>query len=94
MNKYTTDVTKIKYKKTRRGVNAIAVVTRDGSPFLTLNDEAEKIVAEVTFADPRTRDAFLADAKAAGFNTSGDAYTISEYARAIVMAAEDAYASL
>jgi hypothetical protein len=81
--KYSVDATKIKYKKTRRGVNATATIMKNGVAMCILYDVAEEIVATVDFKKAEDQVEFLADA---------NKIRISEYARKLVMDAEQAWA--
>lgn len=93
---YHADASTFKYKKTRRGVNAVCNILKDGVAIAVLGDIAEAIVADVQFVDAAERALFLAEAKLkidlTGLPSScGDEYVISEYARKITMEAEQAW---
>lgn len=88
---YTCDAEAIQYLEHRRGVDAVAVILKDGKPFATLHDEANSIVARVDFVEPDSREEFLKAAHEAQIDLESDAFTISEYARKIVADAEDDY---
>lgn len=85
----------IKYTETRRGVNAFCPIRKGGTVVGYLDDRAEAIVADVSFADPQDKVLFLAEARSNGAidQAHGDSYLISEHARAMSLAAEQEYAA-
>lgn len=81
------------HSKTRRGVAAWSKIRNEqGEVVGELDDQAEAIVAHVTFKSPEIRKEFLEEAKMALKDvvspTHGEEYFISEYARTMSMDAD------
>lgn len=91
MDNYGTNVAKIKYKKTRRGIDAKAPLVKksDGVTFATLDDEATAMVALITYLKPEYRADFEEAALEWGADKypwdMSESYIISEFARKAVM---------
>ena len=91
MVEYSVDWDRIIFKANRRGMNATAVIRRDGKDFCVLHDVAEQIVADVEFKSESDRIIFLIDAENSGCIKVTDlsiSAKISEYARKILSDAE------
>lgn len=91
MNAFTCNVDEVKYTETRRGVNALVTIYKDGKPFAVLDDKAEAIVANMTFHEGCDIHEFLDDARANGHNQPQVTHAMSEHARAILYRAEDEF---
>lgn len=94
---YQVDFKKVVYKTTKRGVNATCDILKDGNQVCQLIDQAESIVATVTFYDQAEYPTFLAAAKE--FNSTNkhliikdlphnEEFIVGEYARSILADAE------
>jgi hypothetical protein len=94
MMEFSIDHSTIVFRQTRRGINATATIMVNGTePVGQIHDVAEKIVADVTFATTTARAAFVTEARQARpiiFEKMDhdDSIFISEYARALLAAAE------
>jgi hypothetical protein len=91
---YTIDPSSIQFTETRHGVNATALILRDGKKVGTIHDHAERIVTEVTFSTEDDRVAFATDARRVLVTVFGkvihhDSAFISEYARTLLQQAEE-----
>ena len=91
---YTCNAANIVYTKHRRGVDARATIRKDDKLICILHDEAISIQATVVFIRPADKAEFVAAARANGFDLRTDDYSVSEYARHIVMTAEALMAGL
>lgn len=80
----------IQYTENRRGIHAFADISDDqGNIVGSIDDKAERIAAPVKFKDDATKALFIEAANAAGFSVhKQEAMVISEYARHLLVAAE------
>lgn len=89
--KYSADGAGIRTLTTRRGIDATIPLMCGKVKIGECHDEASAIVAKVDFISDEHRKAFLAEAKAMGFDRDSDSFTISEYARCLGHEAEAAH---
>lgn len=92
-SKFSCNAKTFQYTTTRRGVNALCPIMKDGKMVATLHDVADHICAKVEFINAEVRAEFLAEASilaTPAVKAAGDNMIISEYARKMTMQAEEA----